>query len=61
MYADSTGKPIEVGNRVRFRGQEYTIKRFEDGHGRSGIAKIIFEEKQHTTEDADEWSVDLIR
>ena len=54
MYADSTGNPIKVGDRVRFRGQAYTIKRFEDGCGRSGIAKIIFEEDQHTDENADE-------
>ena len=60
MFQDSTGKPIHTGNRVRFRGQEYTIKEFLMGGGHSRIAAIKFEEDQHTLEVADEWSVDLV-
>lgn len=61
-FMDSAGRPIEVGDRVRFRGQEYTIKRFLPGEGRGGnIATIEFEEEQHVSEVADEWSVDLIQ
>lgn len=57
---DSTGKPIQIGDRVKFRGELYTIKRFMLGKGRGGIAAVEFEEAQHTDEIADEWSVDLV-
>ena len=61
MYQDSTGRPITVGNRVRFRGQEYTIKAFRYGLGTIGTATIEFEESDvHTTEVPDEISVDLL-
>lgn len=56
--ADSTNNPIHVGDRVRFRGQEYTIREFVM---RSGcVAQILFVDPQHTEEVADEVSVDLI-
>lgn len=57
---DSTGKPINVGDRVRFRGELYTIKGFTLGEGRGRIAVIEFEEEQHVAEVADELSVDLV-
>lgn len=57
---DSTGKPITIGSRVRFRGEEYTIKDFVHGKGRFGTAQIEFEEDQHTEEVADECSVDVL-
>ncbi len=60
MYYDSTGKTIIVGDTVRFRGKEYTIKEFIDGGGRNGTAFILFNEEQHVTETADELSVDLV-
>lgn len=60
MPQDSTGRPIKVGDRVRFRGQEYTIKDFAYGQGSFGTAAIEFEEDQHISEVADEISVDLI-
>ena len=58
---DSTGKPIEVGDKVRFRGQEYTIKCFLPGQGTFGTCGIEFEEPQHFPEQACEISVDFIR
>lgn len=58
---DSTGQPIRVGDSVRFRGQIYTIKEFVEGEGCWETSRIIFEEPQHTTEAADEISVDLVR
>ena len=62
MHEDSTGKPIEVGNRVKFRGKEFTIKGFNDGKGIHGTAQILFEEEvTHTEEVPDEISVDLIK
>ncbi len=62
MYQDSTGKPIKVGDRVRFRGQVYTIERFVPGEGSLDTARIVFVESQaqHTDEPADEISVDLV-
>ena len=60
MYMDSTGKPINVGECVRFRGQLYIIKSFHPGEGRNGMARIEFEEEQHIPEAADEWSVDRV-
>ena len=59
---DSTGNTIVVGDRVRFRGQLYTIKSFHPGEGRSGeIAAIMFEEwPPHCNEIPDEWSVDKV-
>lgn len=60
MHYDSTGKIVTVGNRVRFRGEEYTIKRFLDSTGTCGTSQIEFEEEQHTTEVADEISIDLL-
>ena len=60
MPYDSTGKPIYIGDKVRFRGQNYIIKKFLPNKGRYGTAQIEFEEPQHTPEVADEISVDKI-
>lgn len=60
MPTDSTGKDIDIGDRVRFRGQVYTIKEFRYGEGTHGTAWIRFQEPQHIEERADEISVDLI-
>ena len=60
MYEDSTGKYINIGDRVRFRGVIYTIKEFIPDKGLFGTAVIIFNEPQHTDEIADEISVDLV-
>ena len=58
---DSMSRPIKEGSRVRFRGQEYTIKEFLPGKGRWDCAAIVFEEEQHVDEVADECSVDLVQ
>lgn len=60
MAYDSTGKPIRVGSKVKFRGREYTIKQLNTGVGSFGTSQMKFEEEQHTAEVADETSVDLI-
>ena len=59
-HEDSTGNVIATGDRVRFRGLEYTIKAFKDGAGSLGCATIEFEEFQDTEEVAEEFSVDKI-
>ncbi len=53
---DSTGKPIRVGDRVRYRGGVYTIKSFEPG-GRMETSKIRFE-KVPAADCPDEWTDD---
>ena len=59
---DSTGKPVMIGDRVRFRGQDYTIAEFiNPGEGSCGTSQIRFEEDVHTEEIADEISIDLIQ
>jgi len=60
MALDSAGRPIRVGSKVKFRGQIYTIKEFTPGGGRLGVSQIKFEEEQHTSEVADEISVDVV-
>lgn len=60
MPSDSTGKHIGIGDKVRFRGKEYTIKEFSPGKGACGTSQLRFEEEQHTQEIADEISVDRI-
>ena len=60
MPMDSTGRNIRVGSKVRFRGQDYRIKAFNQGKGLYGTSTIEFEEEQHTPEVADEITVDLL-
>lgn len=57
---DSTGTPIKVGDKVRFRGHDYVIKGFIAGKGTHGTAAIEFTTARNTPEVADETSVDLI-
>lgn len=62
MHMDSAGKPIAKGNRVKFRGKEYTIEEFVEGEGTHGTARIVFEEEEvHTTEPPNETNVDLVQ
>ena len=60
MNQDGAGRTIRVGDRVRFRGKEYTIKKFLLSTGTCDTPQIQFEEDQHTSEIADEISVSLI-
>jgi hypothetical protein len=61
-HADSTGKLIKVGDTIRFRGQDYTLKAFGplDAAG-FGVHTLIFEEPLHTDEEPHECNVDLVR
>lgn len=59
MHQDSAGRFIQIGDRVRFRGEIYTIDSFgkETGHG----IEVNFVEKEiHTKEQPTEWSIDRI-
>ena len=59
---DSTGREIRVGDRVRWRGQIYTIKAFGEAVGRFGTRAIEFEETLHFGgEIPDEIAVDLVQ
>jgi hypothetical protein len=60
MNYDSTGKFVGIGDKVRFRGQAYTIKAFLKTTGACGTSQIEFNEEQHTKEIADEISIDKI-
>jgi hypothetical protein len=58
---DSAGRPINVGDRVSWRGQIYTIKSFGDPIGRNGTRAIVFEEALHIHDEVpDEIAVDLV-
>lgn len=60
ILADSTGKPIKPGDRIRFRGQEFTLKAVGPNSA-NDTATLIFEEPiTHTTEIPEEWTVDLV-
>lgn len=59
---DSTGRTIKQGDKVRFRGQAYTIKEFGPPIGCMETHIIVFEESAiHTNEVPDEISVDFIK
>ena len=60
IHYDSTGNIIKVGSKVRFRGKNYTIKKFLDTWGACNTPQIEFVEEQHVPEIPDEISVDLI-
>lgn len=59
---DSTGKPIKIGDSVRWRGKLYTIKAFkEERHPTWGCPYLEFEELLHLSdEEPYEVSVDLV-
>lgn len=60
-YADSTGKPITPGDRIRFRGQEFTLKAFGPIEAVYGVATLEFEEPvTHTEEVPHECNVDRV-
>ncbi len=58
VTADSTGKPINVGDVVKFRGELYTIKAFGPKEDVFGVCTIIFTEPCHTDEVPHECNVD---
>ncbi len=60
MPTDSTNKEVEIGDKVRFRGETYTIKKFNPGMGLYGTSSIEFEEPIHTTEIPDEITIDFL-
>ena len=54
---DSTGKPVRIGSRVRWRGAEYTITEILPGER---FAEFRFKEPLHIDEVPDELGVDLV-
>jgi hypothetical protein len=61
MPQDSTGKEIAVGDKVRWRGEFYTIKAFGPATGQLGTCTIEFNEPVHITDETpDEISVDKV-
>lgn len=60
IHYDSTGKIVVVGDKVKFRGEIYTIKRFLDTKGACNTSQIEFVEEQHIPEIADEISIDKL-
>jgi hypothetical protein len=60
MHQDSTGQPLAIGDRVRWRGREYTIRSFPSGQSPSGFPLVEFNEPPHRDEIPDEVAVDFI-
>ncbi len=58
---DSRNNPVRVGDRVRWRGETYTIAGFVPGAGIHGTHAVEFVEPRHLDEVPDEVSIDLIR
>ncbi len=61
VYADSAGKQINAGDKIRFRGKEFTLKGFGPNEEHYGVATLIFEEDvTHTEVIPHECNVDKI-
>ena len=60
VHADSTGRQIVVGDKIKFRGTEYTLKDFGPNEEHYGVATLIFEEEVHTPEVPHECNVDKV-
>lgn len=58
---DSAGRFITLGDRVKFRGQIYTIQAFKPGEGRGGCQGLVLDREPHVSEPPDEISVDVVR
>lgn len=59
-YADSTGRQIAIGDKIRFRSEIYTLKDFGPNEEQYGVATLVFEEEVHTTEVPHECNVDKV-
>lgn len=59
-YADSTGRQIAIGDKIRFRSKIYTLKDFGPNEEHYGVATLIFEEEVHTPEVPHECNVDKV-
>jgi hypothetical protein len=60
VHADSTGRQIKIGDKIRFRGQNYTLKGFGSNDDHYDVATLIFEEEVHTPEVPHECNVDKV-
>jgi len=60
VHADSTGRQIKLGDKIKFRGQEYTLKGFGPNEPEYDVATLIFEEEVHTIEVPHECNVDKV-
>ena len=60
VHADSTGKQIAIGDKIKFRGTEYTLKGFGPNEDHYNVATLLFEEDLHTKEVPHECNVDKV-
>lgn len=60
VHADSGGRQIAIGDTIRFRGQNYTLKGFGPNEEHYGVATLLFEEAVHTDEVPHECNVDKV-
>ena len=60
VHADSTGKQISIGDKIKFRGKEYTLKGFGPMESHYNVATLLFEEELHTPEVPHECNVDKV-
>ena len=59
---DSTGQPIAVGDKLRFRGKLFTLQGFGPREDVYNVRTLIFEEPiEHTREVPHECNVDLVK
>lgn len=57
---DSAGRAIAIGDKVKWRGQIYTIKAFGPRVGIHNLHAIEFEEPLHCPGEPDEFGVDRV-
>tara|TARA_Y100000034_G_scaffold57870_1_gene70626 strand:- start:218 stop:457 length:240 start_codon:yes stop_codon:yes gene_type:complete len=57
---DSTNRVVRKGDKVRWRGETYTVRGFLPGEGRFDTARVVFETEPHLDEVPDEIGIDLI-
>lgn len=60
VHADSTGRQIKPGDKIKFRGHDYTLKGFGPNEEEYGVATLIFEEELQTIEVPHECNVDKV-
>lgn len=60
VHADSTGKQIAVGDKIKFRSQIYTLKGFGPKEDHYNVSTLLFEEELHTPEVPHECNVDKV-
>ncbi len=61
QHYDSAGRAIYIGNKIKFRGEIFTLADFGPNEDHYNVATLIFEEPiEHTPEVPHESNVDLV-